>query len=202
MGTRDPRIDAYIDRAAEFARPVLRHVREVVHEASPDIEETIKWGFPHFCHQGILCSMAAFKEHCAIGFWKGKLILPQAAAGIDSAMGQFGRIRSLADLPPRKVLVGYVRKALELNKAGTKAPRPAAAKSRGEAPVPEPLGLALRKNPAAKAAFERFSPSQRREYSDWIAGAKQEATRKRRLETAVEWIAEGKPRHWKYMKQG
>lgn len=122
MGTRDPRVDRYIEDAAEFARPVLRHLREVVHSASPKIEETIKWSFPHFTHRGILCSMAAFQRHCTFGFWKASLILPEDGKSED-AMGQFGRITSVADLPSRETLVGYVREAIRLNEEGVKAPR-------------------------------------------------------------------------------
>jgi uncharacterized protein YdeI (YjbR/CyaY-like superfamily) len=198
MVKTDPRVDAYIERAADFAKPILRHFREVVHEGAPECEETIKWGFPHFTRKGILCSMAAFKEHCAIGFWKGALFLPDGEeAAKAEAMGEFGRVTSLDDLPARKVLLGYVRKAVELNETGVKAP--SSSKKRKKAlPVPKPFRAALDRHPQAAAWFEKLSPSQRRDYIEWIAEAKREATRERRIVTAVEWIAQGKPRNWRY----
>jgi uncharacterized protein YdeI (YjbR/CyaY-like superfamily) len=200
MVKTDPRVDAYIERAADFAKPILRHFREVVHEGAPDCEETIKWGFPHFTRKGILCSMAAFKEHCAIGFWKGALFLPdeaEAEAAKAEAMGEFGRVTSLDDLPARKVLLGYVRKAVELNEAGVKAP---SSPKKKPLPMPKPFRDALDRNPLAAAWFGKMSPSQRRDYVEWVAEAKREATRERRIATAVEWIAQGKPRNWRYMK--
>lgn len=197
MGNRDPRVDAYVAKSAPFAQPILRHLRETIHSASPDIEETMKWSFPHFTHHGIVCSMAAFKEHCAFGFWKQDLVLGDTPAVGKEAMGQFGRIRSLADLPSRRVLVGYVRRAMRLNEQGVKVSRKTVAK-RAAPRLPADLKAALVEHPAATASFERFSPSQRREYVEWIIEAKREDTRARRLATAVEWIAEGKPRHWKY----
>lgn len=197
MPTTDPRVDAYIEQAREFARPILTHLREVVHQACPEVEETIKWGMPHFEHHGILCSMAAFKEHCAFNFWKGSLIVEDPDDKSDEGMGQLGRIRSLDDLPPAEVLAGYVEKAVELNRAGVPAPR-AARPAKGDVEVPEDLAAALDENPQARATFEGFSPGQQREYVEWITEAKREATRQKRLETAVEWMAEGKTRHWKY----
>jgi uncharacterized protein YdeI (YjbR/CyaY-like superfamily) len=199
MGKRDPRIDAYIREAAPFARPVLSHLRRIVHDAAPGIEETLKWRFPHFVQGGIVCSMAAFKAHCSFGFWKGREVIGSELAQGEDAMGQFGRITRIEDLPPADVLAGWVRKAVELNARGT-APRPAAAR-RPARPVvvPEPLQRALAGNRRARETFDSMSPSQRREYAEWIADAKQEATRERRIRTALEWIAEGKPRNWKYM---
>ena len=197
MGTRDPRVDAYVAKSASFARPILCHLREVIHSASPVIEETMKWSFPHFMHHGIVCSMAAFKEHCAFGFWKQDLVLGGRPTAGKDAMGQFGRIRSLADLPSRKVLAGYVRRAVRLNEQGVKVSRKPVSK-RATPRMPPDLKAALAEHPAAAANFERFSPSQRREYVEWIIEAKREDTRARRLATAAAWIAEGKPRHWKY----
>ncbi|HEV7589046.1 MAG TPA: YdeI/OmpD-associated family protein [Longimicrobium sp.] len=200
MGTRDPRFDQYIARAPEFARPILAHLREVVHEACPEVKEMIKWSSPHFDYKGPLCHMASFKQHCGFGFWKGALVVGENAAGDESA-GQFGRLTSLADLPPDDVIAGYVREAKRLNDEGVKAParsKPAEAK---ELAMPDDLAAALRGNPAALAAFDRFSPSKRKDYVDWITEAKSAATRTKRLDTAVEWIAEGKARHWKYEKR-
>lgn len=199
MGKRDPRIDDYIREAAPFARPVLRHLRRIVHEAAPGIEETIKWRFPHFVQGGIVCSMAAFKAHCSFGFWKGRHVLGSELAQGEDAMGQFGRITRIEDLPPEEALIGWVRKAVELNAKGPAARSPAARKPARPVVVPAPLKRALEASPAARATFRALSPSQRREYAEWIAGAKHEETRDRRIRTAIEWLAEGKPRNWKYI---
>jgi uncharacterized protein YdeI (YjbR/CyaY-like superfamily) len=200
MGTRDARVDAYIAKSAPFAQPVLQELREIVHEGCPEVEETMKWSMPFFLYKGILCNMSGFKEHCAFGFWKGRNI-PDAAdtASASEAMGQFGRITTLQDLPSRRTLVGYIKKARQLRDNGVKAPsKPRVAK----APLltPDYLAAALRKNKKASAAFEAFPPSHRREYIEWLIDAKTEATRQRRLETAIEWIAEKKSRNWKYEK--
>ncbi|MFL5539634.1 MAG: YdeI/OmpD-associated family protein [Longimicrobiaceae bacterium] len=200
MGTRDPRFDQYIAKAPEFARPILSHLREVVHGACPEVEETMKWSSPHFTWHGMLCHMAAFKQHCAFGFWKGSLVVGDGGGATSEAMGQFGRLTSLADLPSDEVLAGYVREAMRLNDAGVKPPPRAKPAEKKELDVPADLTAALQANPAALAHFERFSPSKRKEYAEWITEAKSEVTRGKRLGTAVEWIAEGKARHWKYEK--
>lgn len=199
MGTRDARVDAYIAKSAEFARPILEHLRAVVHAACPDVVETMKWSFPHFDYKGMLCSMAAFKEHCAFNFWKGALLGLENGGEEGRGMGQFGRLTCVADLPAKAVLAGHLREAIRLNDAGVKSP----ARSKPKAPpkpvvVPDDLANALAANPAAGAAFDAFPPSHRREYVDWITEAKTQATRTRRLETAVAWMAEGKSRNWKY----
>ena len=199
MGARDPRIDAYIEKSADFARPILTHLREVVHGACPEVEEAMKWGFPHFLYEGMLCGMASFKAHCTFGFWKGALIVDQGGASAERAMGQFGRITSLDDLPPKRVMAGYVKTAMRLNEEGVKKPsRPAAKTRKPPVVVPDDMAVALRRNRKAAAAFEAFSPSHRREYVEWITEAKRAETRARRLETAIEWIAEGRSRNWKY----
>ena len=200
MGARDPRVDAYVAEAADFARPILEHLRGLVHEGCPPATESIKWGFPHFEHRGILCSMAAFKEHCAFGFWKGSLVLGAAGAG-EQAMGQFGRIETLADLPPDDVLRGYVAEAARLNEAGVRPPGRARKREPGAVSVPEALARALAADLDASAAFARLSPSNQREYAEWVAEAKTDATRERRVATAVAWIAEGKARNWKYERR-
>jgi uncharacterized protein YdeI (YjbR/CyaY-like superfamily) len=151
----------------------------------------------------MLCHMAAFKQHCAFGFWKGSLVVGDGSGAASEAMGQFGRIASLADLPPDDVVAGYVREAMRLNEEGVKSParsKPAEKAEKKELAVPGDLAAALEANPAALAHFERFSPSKRKEYVEWITEAKTDATRTKRLTTAVEWIAEGKARHWKYEK--
>jgi uncharacterized protein YdeI (YjbR/CyaY-like superfamily) len=195
MGKKDPRIDAYIEKAADFAQPILRHLRKVVHAGCPDVEETLKWSMPHFDYKGPLASMAAFKAHCAFGFWKGSLIVP----GSKEAMGQFGCITKISDLPKADVLAGYVRKAVELNERKVKVPRPLKHEKK-DIPMPADLTAALKKNAKARRTFDDFRPSHKREYLEWITEAKTEETRRKRLDTAVEWMAEGKPRHWKYQK--
>ena len=201
MPLLDPRIDAYIAASPDFARPILAHVRAVVHAACPEVEETMKWSRPHFLYQGILLGMSAFKAHCAVGFWKGALIV-EGDEGEDG-MGQFGRITSVKDLPSKKVLAGYVKLAMQLNEEGVVTPARQARAARPAAPpvaTPADLAAALAANKAAKVTFESGSPSFRREYVDWIDGAKAEATRQRRLLQTVEWLAEGKARNWKYAK--
>jgi len=204
MGNRDPRIDTYIEASAPFARPILTHIRDIVHEACPEVEETMKWRFPHFMYHGILCSMASFKKHCAFGFWKSALVFGEHGSDSNNAMGQFGRIESVDDLPSKAILTGYVRKAMRLNEEGVSkaGPNAAGAKSARKNPlvIPNDLRSALRRNAAAHAAFTGFSPSQQRDYVEWLTEAKREETRKRRLETAIEWISEGKTRNWKYVK--
>jgi hypothetical protein len=195
MPSRDPRIDDYIARAAPFAQPVLRHLRELVHEACPDVEETIKWGSPHFMYRGMLCGMAAFKAHATFGFWKGTHLVPDAA---DDAMGQFGRLTAVRDLPPKKQIIALVRKAMALNEQPAAPVRKKPAKPR---PAPEPsaaFAAALAADRRAGACFATLSPSQRREYVEWIDEAKREETRTRRLAQAIAWLAEGKTRNWKY----
>jgi uncharacterized protein YdeI (YjbR/CyaY-like superfamily) len=199
MAKTDPRIDAYIAKSAEFARPILTHLREIVHAACPEIEETLKWGHPSFLYKKkILCGMAAFKQHCTFGFWKGTLIVAKGGKTDEEAMGQFGRITKIADLPPKKIIAGYAKEAMRLNDEGIKAPK-AAPKPPKPLIVPEILQKALAKNAKARKSFEAFSTSHKREYCEWIDEAKTDATRERRLATTLEWLAEGKPRNWKYM---
>jgi len=202
MGTKDPRIDAYIAESADFAKPILNHIRRLVHAACPDVEETWKWSFPHFMHRGILCSMASFKNHCTFGFWKGALIFGKgrgAANKEDDAMGQFGRITAVSDLPKEQRLIGFIKKAAQLNEAGIKLPARARPKERKELVLPDYFMAALKKNKKALTTFEDFSYSHKKEYVEWITEAKGEETRRKRLETAIEWMTKGKPRHWKYL---
>jgi uncharacterized protein YdeI (YjbR/CyaY-like superfamily) len=194
--SRDPRVDTYIAKSAPFARPILEHVRARVHAAAPDVVETMKWSAPSFTLDGkILLMMAAFKAHAAINFWRGQELRgDQASSG---AMGQFGKLTSLADLPPNQELDGLIRQAAALAKA---APAPRKVK---HAPKPPPelhpeFAAALSKNSKAKAALDSLPPSAQRDYLEWIAEARQDATRAKRIATAVEWLSEGKRRHWKY----
>lgn len=196
MGTRDPRIDAYIDKAQPFAKPILTFIRDAVHAGCPEVHETVKWGMPHFDHQGMLCGMASFKAHCSLGFWKGAL-LGIGEYGDREGMGQFGKIASLDDLPKRAQLVALVKKAATLNEQGVKIERtPKAPKA--AIPMPDDFAAVLKKSKRANTAFEKLSPSHRREYLEWITGAKQDATRQRRMATAVDWLSEGKSLNWKY----
>ena len=198
MGKRDLRVDAYISKAADFAKPILNQLREAVHASCPDVEEDMKWSFPHFMYKGMLCSMASFKEHAAFGFWKGSLIFDDQAKSAE-AMGQLGRLGKPSDLPPKKVLAGYIKKAMALNDAGVKVPRAPKRASPKAVRIPDDLAAALKKNKKALTAFEGLSPSHKREYIEWTTEAKTAGTRLRRVETAVEWIGEGKSRNWKYV---
>jgi hypothetical protein len=152
----------------------------------------------------MLCSMAAFKKHCSFGFWKGELVLGDNAHPSDNAMGQFGRLESLDDLPSKAILAGYIRKAMRLNEERVSKPRSSTSgvKTGRRKPlsVPDDLQSALRRNSAARAAFAKFTPSQQRDYIEWLTEAKRAETRQRRLDTAIEWIAEGKTRNWKYIR--
>lgn len=197
MATTDPRIDAYIERAAAFAAPILKLLRDAVHEACPGADETIKWSMPFFVLDGrILAHMAAFKQHCAFGFWRGREVADQGKDG--EAMGQFGRVTSLADLPPRRELVRAIRQAAT---AAANAPAVKAAPRKAvKAPlaVPAELAAALAGHRQAQAAFEAMAPSHRREYVEWISEAKRDETRARRVAQAVALLAESKSRNWKY----
>ena len=201
MGTRDPRVDTYIAKSAAFAQPILAHLREVIHQGCPDTEEAIKWGMPSFLYRGkILCGVAAFKQHCAFGFWKGRAS-GYAEPKEREAMGQFGRITTIKDLPPKKELIALIKRAMQDSEIRAAQPKPAAPKKVAKpAPkTPDDLAAALKKNKKALAVYEAFSPSAKREYVDWLTEAKREETRAKRLQQAVEWIAEGKQRNWKYM---
>lgn len=199
MGKRDPRVDAYIAKSADFAKPILNHIRTVVHEACPPVEETIKWSMPHFDYGGILCSMAAFKEHCAFHLWHGSLIVEN---GTREAMGQFGRITKVSDLPPKKAMIGYIKTGMKLRDEGVTSPTRSKPKKKSvDVVVPVELTTALKKNKKALAVFESFPSSHKREYAEWISEAKREETRRKRVDNAVEWITEGKGRNWKYEKR-
>jgi len=195
MAHRDPRIDAYIAKSADFAKPILEHLRAVVHSACPEVEESIKWNCPHFLYKGsLLCSMAAFKQHCSFHFWHGK----QVVGGTDKdGMGQFGKLTSVKQLPAKQALVDYVRKAVSLREAGVKRPRAPSA-PRPPPELPADFAALLKKHAAARKTYAAFSPSAQREYVEWIADAKTDATRQKRMATALEWLAEGKQRNWKY----
>jgi uncharacterized protein YdeI (YjbR/CyaY-like superfamily) len=204
----NPKVDVYIARAAEFAQPVLTHLRDLVHKACPDVVEEMKWSRPFFLHGGvILCNVSAFKEHCSFGFWGAEIGKVLAGDGVvkDGGMGSLGKITSVKGLPADKQLLGYIRRAAELIDSGLGDNRIVVARRVVKAPKPQVEApaeflAALKKNKAAAPVFEAFSPSCKREYVEWIAEAKREETRERRIAQAVEWIAEGKQRNWKYME--
>ena len=183
-------------QSAEFAQPILRRLRDAVHEACPDVEETIKWGSPSFVYAGgILCSMAAFKQHASFGFWKHALVMGEGAER--DGMGSYGKFATLSDVPPARQLATDIRKAMRLNEEGIKVD---GARKSPKPPleVPADLSAALGKNAKARRTFDAFSPSARREYVEWLTDAKREETRHKRLTQAIEWMAEGKQRNWKY----
>jgi len=201
MGQYNERVDAYIAKSADFAKPILIHIRELVHRAAPELTEIIKWGFPFFDYKGPVCQMAAFKQHCAFGFWKEKMLSdPRGYLKVDgeeSSAGSFGQIVSLSDLPPDEVLIDFIHQAIAINEKGLKVEKkPAAPKA--ELSMPPEFEKMLIGNSVAIGHYENFSPSKKREYLEWFAEAKSEATREKRMEQALEWIAEGKSRHWKY----
>jgi uncharacterized protein YdeI (YjbR/CyaY-like superfamily) len=202
MGDRTPQVTAYIDRAQPFARPILTKLRALFHRASPHIEEQIKWGAPMFVHKGIVGGMAGFKQHVRWMLWKGKLIDDPRALLQDGG----GKPSSVSDLPPDSEILALIRQAVALNESGVKSSsrgggKSAEGKSRPAPKAPADLSAALKRNVKAAATFKNFSPSHRREYIEWITEAKQPETRNRRLAQTVAWLAEGKPRMWKYMKR-
>lgn len=202
MGTRNPQVDRYIASAAPFAQPILVHIRDVVHAACPDVVEEIKWSFPFFTYKSeIVCAMRAFKAHCGLFFWKGKLVVPD---GKEEGMGQFGKLTSVSELPSKAKLTSYVKTAMKLNEAGVQAPHVAAQRAKAKKTaakpivIPPELAAALKQHKKAAAAFEQLAPSHRREYATWIAEAKRAETRATRAEKAVALIAQGKSQNWQY----
>jgi uncharacterized protein YdeI (YjbR/CyaY-like superfamily) len=193
MGKRDERVTAYIKKQREFARPILAHLREMIHAGCPDVVENIKWSAPAFDHKGPLVGIAGFKEHVVLGFWKHDLVVKGPRVGMSS----IGRIESMNDLPSKFSLVALVKKAAALNEKGVKAPIRSKTPKK-PIPMHPALRAALAKNAKAKATFDAFSPSHKREYLEWITEAKGEDTRARRVAQAIEWIAAGKGRNWKY----
>jgi len=200
MPQTDPRVDAYIAKRREFARPILEHLRELVHRGCPEVVETIKWGMPAFEHHGPLANMAGFQAHCTFGFWKGKLVFDSDKES--EAMGQLGRLTALDDLPSDRRLVAWVKRAAKLNESGVKLPTPRK-HPKPKIAVPEELTKAFeqKKHAAAKRFFDGLSPSHRREYLEWIVEAKRPETRAKRVATTLEWLAEGKHRNWKYERK-
>ena len=203
---QNPKVDAYIEKAQPFAQPILNHLRKLVHRGCPDVEEAIKWSMPFFVYRGaILANMAAFKQHCSFGFWGEEIggLLREAGVVQDGGMGSLGKITGVKDLPTEKEMLRWVREAAGFIDRGEYT-SPIAARNRVvKAPKPAPktspeFAAALKKNRKASAVVEAFSPSCKREYLEWIAEAKRDETRDKRIAQAVEWIAEGKQRNWKY----
>ncbi len=203
MGKKDPRVDAYIAKSPDFAKPILQHLRDIVHEACPEVIETMRWSHPTFDHEGVMVGFSAFKQYCTLGFWKAPLLLldgKPVSTELASGTEQFGKLTSVKDLPARSKLLKLVKEAARLNESGItmeKKPRPAAR----PVEVPADVTKALEQHARARATFEAFSPSHKREYVEWIAEAKTAVTRQRRLDQAVAWMSEGKPRNWKYMRE-
>lgn len=190
-----PKVDEYIANSAEFARPILSKLRMLVHSAHPDITESIKWGMPSFDYKGIVCHLAAFKNHCSFGFMKYKLI--KGLVG-DGGMNSFGKFTSLEDLPRDELIITYVKEAVLLNEKGIQlAKQP---KEKKELIVPEELKVALAKHPKAHDVFTNFAYTHQKEYIEWINEAKQEITKQKRVNQTIEWLLEGKHRNWKYKK--
>jgi uncharacterized protein YdeI (YjbR/CyaY-like superfamily) len=206
MAKKNAKVDAYIAKSAPFAQSILTHLRQLVHQACPEVEETIKWGMPSFDYKGPCCSMAAFKQHAVFAFWKGKLLkdpkryLQARSNEGGNAMGHLGQLTQLKDLPPDKVMLDFIKQAKKLNDEGVKLPAKPKTENK-ELQVPDYFTRALKKDKKALATFNGFSYSNKKEYVTWVTEAKTEATREKRLDTAIEWMAEGKIRNWKYLKK-
>lgn len=201
---KSKQVDAYIAKSADFAKPILSHLRELIHKSCPEVQEVIKWGFPNFDYKGVMCNMAAFKQHCSFGFWKAsmmndpKKVLQSSDKG---GMGNFDRITSLKDLPSDKVLTGFIKQAMELNEQGVKRAVKVTPKGSKTIETPDYFAKALKKNKIAEEIFENFAYSHRKEYIQWFEEAKTDETRNKRISQAIEWISEGKGRNWKYEKK-
>ena len=200
MGSHDPRVDSYIAKAAPFAQPILEHLRALVHASCPEVAEDIKWSMPFFIYRGSpMCQMAAFKQHCAFGFWRHRDVVDAKDGPDDEGMGQFGKIATLKDLPPRKAFAASIKKAMAVIDSGTRPKRPSSA-PKPPPSLPDDLAtlLAQKQHAAARKTYDGFPPSAQRDYVEWITEAKTEATRQKRIATTLEWLAEGKRRNWKY----
>ncbi len=202
MAAKEKALDAYIAKSADFAKPILNHIRELVHKACPNVEEKMKWSMPFFDYKGeMLCHMASFKQHAVMGFWKAPLmkdsILVENAKS-EVSMGHLGRITSLKDLPPDKKIIAWIKEAMALNDKGVKLAAKPKAADKKELFVPDYFLKALNKNKKALQIFTAFPYSHKKEYVQWITEAKIEITKNKRIATAVEMIAENKSRNWKY----
>lgn len=203
MEKYNAQVDEYIEKSPDFAKPVLNYLREIIHETCPETEEAIKWKFPAFMYKGkILCSITAFKHYCSLGFWlhqEMKTIKDLETTAEKSSMFSLGKITKMEELPSKSLLKKAVKEAMELTDMGVTMKK--AAPSKTETEIPDYFQSALKANKKAAQVFEKASPSFRKEYIKWIMEAKTEATRSKRMEQALEWIAEGKSRNWKYEKK-
>ena len=199
----DKRIDDYISESVDFAKPILNHLRKLIHIACPQVEETIKWGFPHFDYNGMMCSMASFKHHCAFGFWKAAIMkdADQLKENNANAMGHSGKIKNLKDLPPDEIIIDRIKEAMKLNEEGIKLPERKKSDKKPEIIVPFSLKKELVKYKKASDTFNNFSPFNKRDYIEWIEEAKTEDTKKKRILKTIELLTEGKKRNWKYEKK-
>lgn len=197
-------IDDYILKAQPFAQPILHHLRKLIHDACPQVEEKIKWGMPCFDYHGIMCNFASFKQHCTFGFWKAALMKDQSLmenAAKENSMGHLGRITDIKLLPSDRKINAYIKEAMLLNEKGIKVQRIKNNKAIDQESEPEYMLKALRSDKKVLANYESFSPSCKREYIEWVTEAKTELTRTKRLQQAILWIKEGKKRNWKYEKK-
>ncbi len=203
MGNKDKRVDEYISKSAEFAKPILIHLRKLVHAACPNVQETIKWSFPHFDYKGMICSMASFKQHCAFGFWKTAIMkdAKEMLGKNEYAMGHLGKITSLDDLPPEKKITAWIKEAMKLNDDDVKLPERKKSVAKKEIEIPDAFKKALNKNKIAATTFSNYSPSHKYEYLEWITGAKTEETINRRIAKTIEQLQGGKSLKWKYVKK-
>jgi len=200
MPKKNPAVDAYINKSKPFAKPILKHLRKIIHKACPKVTEDIKWGAPFYLYQDrILCATMAFKAHCAIVFWKSALIRKEMGQKAVGDLKSLRRISLLEELPSERELLAYIKLAMHFNEPSTKLPP--REKRSDPLKIPRELTYALRANPKAFKNFNSFTPSKKKDYIFWITGAKTEETRERRLEISVDWISEGKSRNWKYEDQ-
>ncbi len=200
---KDRRIDDYISKSEEFAKPILRYIRDIVHKACPEVTETMKWGMPHFDYKGMMCGIASFKQHCTFGFWKASLMKDKYKVfvkGENSGMGNFGKVKDIQDLPSAKIIIEYIKEAMKLNDDNVAVPKELKENVRKELVIPEYFLKVLKKNEVALKTFKDFSYPHKKEYLEWITEAKKEETREKRIYAAIKWLSEGKGRNWKYEK--
>lgn len=206
MGKRIKQVDDYIAKSADFAKPILKHLREIIHKACPEVEEKIKWGMPSFEFNGPMVGFASFKAHTSLGFWKAAIMKDKdilLGRKAQSSMGNVGRISSMSDLPKDNVLIRWIKEAVKLNEMNVKVPKGISSKygAKGEIKTPSYMMKAINADKKAKETWANFAPSHKREYNEWITDAKTEETREKRMATMLEWLGEGKQRNWKYMKK-
>lgn len=197
MAKKNKEVDAYIARAQPFAKPILKKLRTIIHKGCPKVAEEIKWGAPFYMYQDrVLCATMGFKKHCAVVFWKAALIRKEKGKQGAADLKQWRKITETGELPSAQELTAYIKLAMHFNEPTTKLPP----RKERTAPVKAPAELtrALKANPKAQATFKGFTQSKQKDYIYWIVGAKTEATRQSRLETAIKWMAQGKSRNWKY----